>query len=95
MYLPNNAGYIGLFITLCNQRYSEILFYVFTGYLPYNSVNCGVNAISCSVLFVLDLSTDMVNFCGKNTLYCLPQRYLELGINGFKSSSFISALSKL
>ena len=66
MYLPNNAGFIGLFMTSCNQRYSLKYYFIYSLGICFATLwNCGVNAISCSVLFVLDLSIDMVKFCGK------------------------------
>ena len=71
-----------------------MLFYVFAGYLPHNSVNCGVNATSCNVLFVIDLSMNMVNFYGKQYIVLSPTEIFSIEVNGFKSSSFIFSLIK-
>ena len=61
---------------------SEILFYVFAGYLPHNSLSCGVNATSYNVLFVLDFSTNMVNSYGKQYIVLSPTGIHQiLGIN--------------
>ena len=69
---------------LVNQILSEILFYIFAGYLLDNSINYHVDAISYNVLFVLDFSTNMVNPCGK--------QYIVLSSTGIHLFNHVKAL---
>ena len=69
---------------ILSEILSEILFYIFTGYLLDNSINYHVDTTSYNVLFVLDFSTNMVNPHGK--------QYIVLSSTGIHLFNHVKAL---
>ena len=64
-------------MTLFNQRHSQKYYFTYLlGICLIIPKNYHLNTIHILHCFVLDFSTNMVNPCGNNTLYCLPQEYI-------------------
>ena len=76
--------YRSIYDLVLSEILSEILFYIFTGYLLDNSINYHVDTTSYNVLFVLDFSTNMVNSHGK--------QYIVLSSTGIHLFNCVKAL---